>query len=175
MALLVRVCRCAAIGRKCNLIVELDDVRCGALGRILAHMLGVECEPGEAELAILGIFLEGGLCIFRGVLLPPAELSAAFLRVHLHAPSRIAVTVLLGLVPTVVRNLALVVLSAHLAILAILLADRLKRPILRSMAVETFNAVGVVVAGSTFLVTDAHFLTVTALALAGDRASPPRI
>ena len=66
------------------------------------------------------------------------------------------------------RDLALIILSAHFAILAILLADRLKRPIFCLMAVETLDTVGVFVASATFLVTDADFLTVTTLALASN-------
>lgn len=98
----------------------------------------------------------------------PAELSATFLRVHLHARSRLAVLVCLRLVPAEVRDLALIVLSAIFAILLVLFADRLKRPIFGLVAVEALDAVGVLVAGAAFLVTDANFLTVTTLALASD-------
>ena len=66
------------------------------------------------------------------------------------------------------RDRALIVLSAISAIRLVLFADRLKRPVFFSVAVEALDAVGVLVAGATFLVTDADFLTVTTLALAGN-------
>ena len=62
----------------------------------------------------------------------------------------------------------LIVFSAHAVIREILFADRLKGPYFVLMAVEALDAVGVLVAGATFLVTDADFLTVTTLALAGN-------
>ena len=70
---------------------------------------------------------------------------------------------------------ALIVLSALLAIHLVLFAYRLKRPIFFSVAVEALDAVGVLVAGATFLVTDADFLTVTTLALASNGAGPARV
>ena len=42
MAFLVRVRRCAVVGRVGDLVVELDDVSCGALGHVLAHMTSME-------------------------------------------------------------------------------------------------------------------------------------
>ena len=42
MAFLVRVRRCAVVGRVGDLTVELDHIGCGALGHVLAHMLGME-------------------------------------------------------------------------------------------------------------------------------------
>ena len=42
MAFLVRVCRCAVVGVVGDLIIELDDIGCGALGHVLAHMFSVE-------------------------------------------------------------------------------------------------------------------------------------
>ena len=44
MAFLVRVRRCAVVGRVGDLVVELDDVGCGALGHVLAHVLSMESE-----------------------------------------------------------------------------------------------------------------------------------
>ena len=63
---------------------------------------------------------------------------------------------------------ALIVLSALFVVLLVLFANRLKRPFFCLVAVEALDAVGVLVAGATFLVTDADFLTVTTLALAGN-------
>lgn len=42
MAFLVRVRRCAVVGRVGDLVVELDDVGCGALGHVLAHVTSME-------------------------------------------------------------------------------------------------------------------------------------
>ena len=42
MAFLVRVRRCAVVGRVGDLIIELDDVGCGALGHVLGHMTSME-------------------------------------------------------------------------------------------------------------------------------------
>ena len=168
MAFLVRVCRCAVVGRVGHLLVELDDIGCGALGHVLSHMFSVESKTRKTELAILSVLFQRCFCTCCVIRLLPAELSATFLRVHLHALSSLAVLVCLRLVPAEVCDRTLIVFSAHSAILEILFADRLKGPYFVLMAVEALDAVGVLVAGATFLVTDADFLTVTTLALAGN-------
>ena len=68
------------------------------------------------------------------------------------------------------RDLTLVVLSAHVTILAILFTDRLKRPFFVLVAVMVLYAVGMLVAGVIFFVADADLLAVTTLALAGHGA-----
>ena len=67
-------------------------------------------------------------------------------------------------------NLALEVLSTDFGILSICLADCLKWPYLRVMAVEALDAVLVAMTGFVLLVPDAHLLAVTTLTLAGNRA-----
>ena len=42
MTFLVRVRRCAVVGRVGDLVVELNDVGCGALSHVLAHMTSME-------------------------------------------------------------------------------------------------------------------------------------
>lgn len=71
------------------------------------------------------------------------------------------------------RNLTLIVFSAYCIIIAILLTDRLKGPGLCLVTVEALNAILMVVAGLIFFISNAHLLTVTTLALAGDGAGAP--
>lgn len=67
-------------------------------------------------------------------------------------------------------DLALKVLRADLVILSVLFTDRLKWPLDRIMAVEALDAVLVAMTSLVLLVSDAHLLAVTTLALARYRA-----
>ena len=72
-----------------------------------------------------------------------------------------------ALKPTIVRNLALIVLGALISIFFEFLTDGFKRPRRRIIAICAFNAVIVLVASLIFFITDTDFLAVSTLALSG--------
>ena len=171
LALFVRICRCAVVRRICLLKVKHDLICCGALGDISLFLF--EGESREAVFPILRVFLQRCLIVL-GVLIP-AKLCSFLLGIHLHAFLCASISILNCLVPAIVRDLTLVILRAHVTILAILFTDRLKRPLLVLVTVMVLHAVGMLVASVIFFIADAHLLAVTTLALAGHGARATRI
>jgi hypothetical protein len=129
----------------------------------------LEGKTGLAELAVLVVFFQRGA---SHTILVPSELHSFFLRVRFHAPSRVVFLVLLGLVPTEVRNITLEVIGADRTLITIGLANRLVGPYCAVVAVKALDTVLVAVTSLIHLESHAILLAVARLALARLRTGP---
>lgn len=150
-------------------VIELNLIGLGTLSLIFRHL---ECKSVRAILAILSVVLK--LCS-PFIFLEPAKFGAFSLRVHFHATFGPCFFLLFCLVPAEMGDATLIVRGALLSILSISFALRLKRPFSRIMAVESFDAVFVLVAGYSILIADANFLAVARFALASHCARSARV
>lgn len=169
LALFVRVCRGAIVWIICLYTVELDHVSLGAHRFVLADLEG---EARLAEPPVLSVLRQGSLS-FAG--LAPAETHTVVLRVRFHALSDSFFSVLFGLEPAEVSDLALVVLVADFSSLSIWLAHGLERPNLCMVAIEALKTVTVFVARIILVGANARLLAVSRFALASDGATAPWI